>query len=99
MFVHDVASKTYLRPVPRRRGWGRVLLLVAGLLVLSAQLAYGSSPARYARVVVGPGDTLWGIAAEHYGGDPRARVDQIIRVNHLASPTLVPGQLLRIPID
>jgi hypothetical protein len=99
MFVHDVASKTYLRPVPRTRGWGRVLLLVAGLLVLSAQLAYGSSPARYARVVVGPGDTLWGIAAEHYGGDPRARVDQIIRVNHLASPTLVPGQLLRIPID
>lgn len=99
MFVGDVASKTYLRPVRRRRGWGRVLLLVAGLLVISAQLAYGSSTARYDRVVVAPGDTLWGIAAEHYGGDPRSRVDQIIRVNHLASPTLVPGQTLRIPID
>jgi LysM repeat protein len=49
--------------------------------------------------VVGPGDTLWGIAAEHYGGDPRAGVDQIIRVNHLASPTLVPGQTLRVPVD
>jgi hypothetical protein len=99
MFVPDVASKTYLRPVRRTRGWGRVLLLAAGLLVLSAQLAYGSSPARYDRVVVVPGDTLWGIAAAHYGGDPRARVDQIIRVNHLPSPTLVPGQSLQIPID
>jgi hypothetical protein len=99
MFGPDVASKTYLRPARRTRGWGRVLLLVAGLLVLSAQLAYGSSPARYDRVVVAPGDTLWGIAAAHCGGDPRARVDQIIRVNHLPSPTLVPGQLLRIPID
>jgi LysM repeat protein len=67
--------------------------------VLSAQLAYGSSPARYDRVVVAPGDTLWGIAAEHYGGDPRARVDQIMRANHLASPTLVPGQTLRVPVD
>ncbi len=99
MFVDDVAPKSYLRPARRGRGWGRVVLLAAGLLVLSAQLAYGSSPARYDRVVVAPGDTLWGIAAEHYGGDPRVRVDQIIRVNHLASPTLVPGQTLRIPID
>jgi hypothetical protein len=99
MFVHDVASKAYLRPAGRTHGWGRVLLLVAGLLLVSAQLAYGSSPVRYERVVVGPGDTLWGIAAAHYGGDPRARVDQIIRANHLASPTLVPGQSLRIPID
>jgi hypothetical protein len=99
MFVPDVASKAYLRPARRTRGWGRVLLLVGGLLVVSAQLAYGSSPVRYERVVVGPGDTLWGIAAAHYGGDPRARVDQIIRVNHLASPTLVPGQALRIPVD
>jgi hypothetical protein len=99
MFVVDVAPKSYLRPVRRRRGWGRVLLLVGGVLVLSAQLAYGSSPARYDRVVVAPGDTLWGIAAEHYGGDPRARVDQIMRANHLASPTLVPGQTLRVPVD
>ena len=99
MFVNDLAPKAYLRPARRGRGWGRVVLLAMGLLVLSAQLAYGSSPARFDRVVVAPGDTLWGIAAEHYGGDPRARVDQIIRVNHLASPTLVPGQTLRIPVD
>jgi LysM repeat protein len=99
MFVADAASKSYLRPVRRQRGWGRILLLVTALLVVSAQLAYGSSPARYDRVVVAPGDTLWGIAAAHYRGDPRARVDQIIRVNHLASPALTPGQALRIPID
>jgi len=99
MFVADVAPKRYLRTTRRRRGLGRVLILVAGLLIVSAQLAYGSSPARYDRVVVAPGDTLWGIAASRYGGDVRARVDQIIRVNHLASPTLVPGQTLRIPSD
>ncbi len=99
MFAADAAPKPYLRRARRARGWGRVLLLVAGLLVVSTQLAYGSSPARYDRLVVAPGDTLWGIAAAHYGGDPRVRVDQIIRVNHLTSPTLVPGQTLRIPID
>lgn len=99
MFAADAAPKQYLRPVPRGRGWGRVLLLAAGLLVVSAQLAYGSSPVRYERVVVGPGDTLWSIAQAHYGGDPRSRVDEIMRVNHLASPSLVPGETLRIPVD
>jgi hypothetical protein len=99
MFVVDLAPKTFLQPARRGRGWGRVLLLAAGLLLMSAQLAYGSSPARYERVTVAPGDTVWSIAAAHYGGDPRARVDQIIRANHLASPSLVPGETLRIPVD
>lgn len=99
MFAVDVAPKPYLQPARRGRGWGRVLLLAAALLIVSAQLAYGNTPARYDQVVVGEGDTLWSIAQAHYQGDPRPRVDQIMRINHLASPTLVPGETLRIPVD
>lgn len=76
-----------------------MLLLAAALLILSAQLAYGNGPARYERVVVAPGDTLWGMAQARYPGDPRPRVDQIMRINQLTSPTLLPGQTLRVPVD
>jgi len=99
MFGEDRAAKGFLRRRRRPRGLGRVLLLVATLLIGSAQLAYGNSPPRYDRVVVGPGDTLWGIAQARYGGDPRSRVDQIMRINHLATPSLVPGQTLRVPAE
>jgi LysM repeat protein len=74
-------------------------LLAAALLIVSAQLAYGNSPARYDQIVVGEGDSLWSIAQAHYQGDPRPRVDQIMRINHLASPTLIPGEALRIPVN
>jgi len=95
----DRASKRFLLAGRPPRGLGRVFLLVAAMLIVSAQLAYGSNPARYGRVVVSQGDTLWSIAQARSGGDPRARVDQIMRINNLTSPTLVPGQTLRIPID
>lgn len=99
MFAADVAPKAYLHPARPGRGFGRVLLLVAGLVVVSAQLAYGSSPAHYDWVVVAQGDTLWSIAQARYAGDPRPRIDQIMRINHLASPTLLPGETLRVPVD
>lgn len=98
MFAEDRAAKRF-RARRRGRGLGRVLLLAAGTLIVTAQMAYGNGPARYDRVVVGPGDTLWSIVQAHYAGDPRPRIDQIMRVNHLASPTLLPGETLRIPVD
>ncbi|TMD12319.1 MAG: LysM peptidoglycan-binding domain-containing protein [Chloroflexi bacterium] len=97
MFVKDGASKDYLRLPARRRGWGRILGLAALLMLVSARLAYGSEPAPTRSVVVVPGDTLWSIAQTHYAGDPRPRVEQILLLNHLASPQLLPGQSLQIP--
>jgi LysM repeat protein len=99
MFVQDGALKGYLGTRPRRRGWGRIILLATGLLLVSAQLAYGGSPQQLERVVVAPGDTVWSIAERHYQGDPRAHVDQILKLNHLRSPRLIPGQSLQIPRD
>ncbi|XRQ12811.1 LysM peptidoglycan-binding domain-containing protein [Actinomadura welshii] len=50
-------------------------------------------------VVVGPGDTLWEIAADaDPGTDPRLVVQRIIDLNGLAGdPTVHPGQELRLP--
>jgi nucleoid-associated protein YgaU len=76
------------------------VVLVAGLLIVaSARLAYGSAPVATDQVVVQPGDTVWNIAASHYGGDPRPRVEAILALNHLDSPRLIPGQALRLPRD
>ena|SRR5438309_11748885 len=97
MFASDVATKDYLRVRPGRRGWGRVLGLAAILMLVTARLAYGSEPVPTRPVVVAPGDTLWSIAQAHYAGDPRPHVEQILSLNHLSSPQLIPGQSLQIP--
>ncbi len=47
--------------------------------------------------VVGPGDTLWGIATERVEGDPRAAVAAIRRQNDLRDVTLQVGQRLLLP--
>jgi LysM repeat protein len=96
MFVQDGIQNVYPRP-QRRRGWGRIVLLAAALVIASARLAYGSGPLPLETVVVTPGDTVWSIAASHYAGDPRPHVEAILLANHLSSPVLTPGQTLRIP--
>jgi len=42
-------------------------------------------------------DTLWAIAAAHYGGDVRDAVWQIESANHLAGAVIRPGQTLVLP--
>jgi hypothetical protein len=86
-----------MRPSPRSKGFGRALLLAGLLVVGTSAMAYGSGPGRVEKVVVGEGDTLWSIAAARYPDDPREHVDQIIRINHLHSPLLQPGQALQVP--
>ena len=96
MFVQGGVQHVYPRP-RRRRGWGRVVLLAAVLLVATGRLAYGSGPGASDTVVVRPGDTVWSIAAGRFAGDPRPHVEAILVANHLGSPALKPGQTLRIP--
>jgi nucleoid-associated protein YgaU len=49
-------------------------------------------------VVVQPGDTLWSIASPvANGGDVRAVIAEIRRLNGLSSARLVPGQTLQLP--
>jgi nucleoid-associated protein YgaU len=96
MFVQDGTRNAYPRP-QRRRGWGRILVLAAALLLATGRLAYGSAPQTSDRVVVTPGDTVWSIAAAHYRGDPRPHVEAILQANRLQTPLLTPGQSLRLP--
>ena len=49
------------------------------------------------RYVVKPGDTLWVIADEHYGGDPREAIWAIKERNRLRTSTISPGAVLVLP--
>jgi nucleoid-associated protein YgaU len=71
-----------------------VVLLVAAALG-GAKPSNGSGVAR--RYVVRSGDTLWGIAAEHYSGDLRAAIWRIQRRNELPGSALRPGKVLVLP--
>ena len=62
MFGQDGVRNRYPRP-HRRRGWGRIVVLAAALVLATGRLAYGSGPPASDRVVVAPGDTVWSIAA------------------------------------
>ena len=75
------------------------LLLVAALAVFLwaafARSSDASGPEQ--RYVVRPYDTLWSIAARDYA-DPRQGVWEIAERNGLKGATIVPGQVLVLPV-
>jgi nucleoid-associated protein YgaU len=78
--------------------FAKVLLIALALAVVvavSARTSDGAGPEE--QYVVRPYDTLWTIAAAHYGGDPRSAVWRIEQRNGLSGPTIVPGQMLHLP--
>jgi LysM repeat protein len=80
------------------RRFGIIALLVVILVVLALSVARPTSGAgAETRYVVKPGDTLWALADERYGGDPREGVWRISERNALSSPLLQPGQVLYLP--
>jgi LysM repeat protein len=78
--------------------FGRILIVGVVALMMWAVFVRdtdaGSTP-RFYRVL--PGDTLWSISAEHFGGDPREGVWKLQQRNELESATIVPGQRLALP--
>lgn len=78
--------------------WRPIFLLtaVAGVLLLAvARPSSGSAPEQ--RYVVQPGDTLWGLAAERYAGDPREAIWRIRERNDLDGSWLPAGTVLYLP--
>jgi hypothetical protein len=89
---------------------GRVVVVCAAAFVLLAGLwlgarhgagaASGGGPAAPApeSVVVGPHDTLWGIAVRTRPGvDPRITVQRMIDLNALSGAIVNPGQRVLLP--
>jgi LysM repeat protein len=78
-----------------------LLCMLFGLLignVVSFSAGVAPAPTSTHSVVVLPGQTLWAIATQAAPkADPRATVQQIIVLNHLASTALQPGQTLALP--
>jgi nucleoid-associated protein YgaU len=69
--------------------------LAAALVAIVARPSGGAGPEQV--YVVKRADTLWSIAASHYGGDPRQGVWKLERRNHLRTELLRPGQRLVLP--
>jgi LysM repeat protein len=78
--------------------FARLVVIVALLTLLVAWGARRSDSAGAERTyVVRAGDTLWAIAATHYGGDPREAVWRLQDRNHLRGTLLRPGEELVLP--
>jgi hypothetical protein len=78
--------------------FARILVLVLLAALLWAVVARASTAAGPERAyVVQPGDTLWSIASERYGGDPRNGVWKIERRNGLEGRPLVAGRRIVLP--
>jgi nucleoid-associated protein YgaU len=76
----------------------RIVVIAAILAVAVAWGARRSDSAGREQVyVVRAGDTLWTIAATHYGGDPREGVYRLEDRNHLTGSLVRPGQKLHLP--
>ena len=71
--------------------------LLAGL-VIWAVTAHSSNGAGKRQIyTVKRYDTLWSIAASHYGGDPRSAIYRLEERNGLSGVVVLPGQKLVLP--
>jgi len=94
----DPAIESY-----RMGRWARLTLsltVLAAVMVIAVSLTAGSAPRTLVDVTVGPGDTLWSIAAQVAPDrDPRDVIDEIRDLNDMQGGVLPVGVVLRVPAD
>jgi predicted Zn-dependent protease len=99
--AHPISPSSTLRLTRRGRivVFALALLVVLGAFVLlSGGSVATQTPEATEVVMVGTGDTLWDIAAEHADdGDVLEMIAHIKDLNDLDSGTLMAGQKLRVP--
>lgn len=78
------------------RRWILLLLVLAVALALAVPRPSSGAHGEQ-RYVVRPGDTLWELAVQRFGGDPRKGVWEIRERNGLAGAALEPGMVLYLP--
>jgi nucleoid-associated protein YgaU len=86
--------------VSRRLLIGVVLLALPLAALGAARSSSGAAPGASLAgetYVVKQGDSLWTIAVEHLGGDPREAVWRIGERNGLDGPLIQPGDTLVLP--
>jgi LysM domain-containing protein len=93
-------ARTYVR---RRLAISALVVCLAAIVtgpVANALSATGPGDRAGERThVVRPGETLWSIAVRFSdGADPRALVDRLTVENRVEAGSLVPGQVLVIPV-
>ena len=81
-----------------RRLWIASVMVAGSVLIGSHAVSAGQAHPRPPVVYhVQAGDTLWTIASKlRPSTDRREVVYDLIKANHLASPTIVPGQILHL---
>jgi len=98
-----VRNREHRRRVSRRssRPWGflrKMAVLTVLLGAIMTQVVLGTAGSSGPSVVVRPGQTLWGIAAQHYpNSDPRVAIAAIEANNHLGGAGITPGERLLLP--
>ena len=81
------------------------LVIIGGALLIATQSSSAAAGAESEEigidaeaVVVGEGETLWGVAADlGLERDTRDVIADIVDINHLSSPVVHPGQTLDVP--
>ena len=77
---------------------GALLFAAAVLTADRAQASAEAGTTEFSYLVVEPGQTLWGLAAElDPNSDPREVIDEVVRLNQLQSSELRTGDRIAIP--
>ncbi len=74
-----------------------VIVLLSAALLWAVFVRDTGASSKAVRYRVQWGDSLWSIAEERYGGDPRDAVWKLQQRNGLTGATIVPGQVLVLP--